>query len=132
MPQQEVMYRPIPVPRVLIKRHRVPPIAVESAVCEARDLGEYVEQTLPDHIPRQELLKEHREEHVAHDPGELFPSLIKRHAGFFLADGFDDDGVDVGLRDDDHDPYDAKGCSGLFGDVPPVDMLLSGIFEVVD
>ena len=121
--EQEVVYGTVPVAGVLVKGYAVPPCSVETSIGEPCDLCEHVEQTLPYDVPAKQLLKKHREKHVGDceiillarsseygnvnkltNPRELLPSLLKRHASFFLSHSLDDYGVDVGLRDDDHNP----------------------------
>ena len=43
--KQKVVHRSVPVASILIPGDTVPPVAIESAVREARDLGEHVEHT---------------------------------------------------------------------------------------
>ena len=49
--QEEVMHRSVPVAGELIPGDGVPPIGVESSVCEVGDFGEEVEDAFPDHVP---------------------------------------------------------------------------------
>ena len=132
MAKQEVMHGPVPVARVLVPGHTIPPVAVEAAVREAREFGEHVEHALPDDIPAEQLLQQHGEQHVRHDPGELFPALVERHAGVLGAHREHHDRVDVRLRDDDHDPDDAERGTQFFRYVPPVYVREARVFEVVD
>lgn len=132
MPQQEIMHRPIPIARILVKRRTIPPRAIKAAIRKARNLREDIQQALPDDVPREQLLEQHGKQHVAHDPRELFPALIERHARVLEAYGLDDNRVEVRLRDDDHDPDDAECGCGFLGDVPPIDAFLARVFEVVN
>lgn len=43
MPQQEVMDGAIPVPGKLIPGDRIPPVGIESTVCEPSDFGQCIE-----------------------------------------------------------------------------------------
>lgn len=126
------MDRPVPVACVLIKADAVPPVAVEATVRKLRDLGKDIEKTLPNDVPGKELLKEHGKQHVADNPRKLFPSFIKCHACLFLSGGFNDNWIDVGLTDDDHHPDDTQRGRCLLGHIPPVNLLLTRVLEIVD
>lgn len=56
--EQEFVHGPVPVARVLVPGHGVPPVAVETTVGEARDFGEDVEDAFPDDVPGEELFDE--------------------------------------------------------------------------
>ena len=101
--EQEVVHGTIPVARVLIPGHGVPPVAVEAAVGEACDFGQDVEDAFPDDVPSEELLDEQREEHFGDDEWKFFPAFVEGHAGFFHSDCAGDGWVDEALRDDHHD-----------------------------
>ena len=51
VPQKEVMNWTIPVPCELIPRNTVPPVRVESTVRKICELGEEIQNALPNDIP---------------------------------------------------------------------------------
>jgi len=51
--QQEVVYRTVPVARVLVKGYTIPPGAVESAVTETCHFSEHVQKAFPDDVPAE-------------------------------------------------------------------------------
>jgi hypothetical protein len=132
MAQQKIMHWTVPIPSVLIEADAVPPVAVEAAVSEARELREHIEQTLPDDVPGQELLEQHWKEHLADNPGKFLPALIERHARIFLARCFNDHWIYVRLGYYNHHPDDAERRRGFLRYIPPVDTLLTWVFEVVN
>jgi hypothetical protein len=75
--KQEAVYRPVPVSRVLVKGHAIPPCPVEASIRESCYFGKYVEQTFPNDIPAKQLFKKQREEQVGNQPWEFFPSFIE-------------------------------------------------------
>ena len=76
MAQEEIVHWSVPVAGVLVETHTIPPRTVEPAVGEARDLSEDIEKTFPDYVPGEKLLKQHRKQHVADYPRELFPAFV--------------------------------------------------------
>ena len=129
--EEEVVDGPVPVARVLVPADGVPPVAVEAAVGEAGELREHVEQTLPDHVPGEQLFEQQGQKHVDDGPGKFAGALRQGQAGFLHGEGVGDGRVDVGLADDHHHPDDAKGGGRLLGNVPPVAVLLARVLELV-
>lgn len=58
------MHRPVPVAGILVKRDRVPPRAVKASIGKPRKLRKHIEQTFPDDVPTEKLLKKHGEDHI--------------------------------------------------------------------
>nr|POF15644.1 hypothetical protein CFP56_48838 [Quercus suber] len=129
--EEEVVHGTVPVARVLVPGDRVPPVAVKAAVGEAGELREHVEDALPDQVPREQLLEEQGEEDVGHDEGELAPPRLHREPGVLHRDRLGYRWVDEGLRDHHHDAQNAERRRGFLQHVPPVDVGLAWVLELV-
>ena len=88
---------PVPVAGILVPGNAVPPIAIETAVSEASELGQHIQAALPNHVPGEKLFEEEGKQDLRDDPRKFAPAFGQGESGILHSYGFNDGRVDIGL-----------------------------------